>query len=393
MPGADLLEVATSGLVGLLALLAVIGCAVTFAALASVARYGRRPSAPALLAYPSVTVLKPLYGEEPGLSDNLASFCDQDYPAPVEVVFGLQRADDPALAVARAVAARHPQARVRIVVDERRWGQNGKVSNLINMERAGGHDVVVLADSDMRVGRDYLRQVAAALGTPGVGLVTCLYRGAALPSLWSRLTAIGIDISFLPNVILGLTLGLAKPCFGSTIALRRDTLRRIGGFAAFRDVLADDNAMGQAVRRLGLAVAVPARPVLDHLCAATTARATFAQDLRWSRTIRSVDPGGFAGSIVTNPLPFAAIAWLFDGFGWRTLALLVVTLACRAALQQRMAQFTGAASHPLWLGPLRDCWSFAVFVASFWPGSLDWRGHTFAVEADGTMAPPGHTGS
>ena len=380
------------GLALLFAVAAAVGCLYTLAALVAVRAYGRRAPAPAVAPpLPSVTILKPLYGDEPLLEANLSSFCAQDYAGAVEIVFGVQRADDPAAAVARAVMAAHPRLACRLVVDERRHGQNGKIANLINMEPAIRHEIVVLADSDMVVGPDYLGQVVDALCAPGVGLVTCLYRGVALPALWSRLSAAGIDGHFLPNVLVGLAVKRARPCFGSTIGLRRATLARIGGFAAFRDVLADDNAMGEAVRALGLAVAVPARPVLGHVCTARTARALLRQDLRWSRTIRALDPAGFAGSIVTNPLPLATIALALGGFRPALLALLAATLACRLALQLGVRQFAGATA-PVWLGPLRDLVTFAIFVASFWPASLEWRGHSFAVQADGTMAPPDQTG-
>lgn len=385
MSAADLLAVAAAGLAGLFSLLGLVGCFVTIATLVAVGRYARRPDAPALPAYPAVTILKPLYGDEPGLEVSLASFCAQDYPAPVEVVFGVQRPDDPALAVARRVVARHRKVATRIVVDGRRHGANGKVSNLVNMAAAIRHELVVLADSDMRVAPDYLRKIAEALAVPGTGLVTCLYRGVPIGPLASRLTAAGIDFQFLPNVLFGLTLGLAKPCFGSTVALRGETLRAIGGFAAFADILADDNAIGQAVRGLGLRVAVPRRPVLDHLCTAQNLGAAIRQDLRWSRTIRAVDPGGFAGSIVTNPLPLALIGWLFGGFGLASGMLVLATLVCRGLLQHKVRMIAGA-STPLWLGPPRDCLSFAVFVASFRPGPVDWRNQKLAVDADGTLS-------
>ena len=115
----------------------------------------------------------------------------------------------------------------------------------------------MLADSDIVVEPDYLARVVAALGEPGVGLVTCLYRGLANAGSWSRLAAAAIDLHFLPSVLVGVTAGLAQPCFGSTIALRRETLEAIGGFAAFNDQLADDYAIGAAVRRLGLRSAIP----------------------------------------------------------------------------------------------------------------------------------------
>ncbi len=168
--------------------------------------------------------------------------------------------------------------------------------------------MIVLADSDMLVGRDYLDRVVAALERPGVGAVTCLYRGIAVPGIWSRLATQWIDFHFLPSVVVGMALGLAKPCFGSTIALRRDTLERIGGFMAFKDRLADDYAIGEAVRGLGLSVAVPRDLVLGHTCTAASFGALLRQELRWSRTIRSLDPAGFVGSAVTHPIAWATLA-------------------------------------------------------------------------------------
>ena len=170
--------------------------------------------------------MKPLYGDEPFLLRNLASFCAQDYAGPLEVVFGVGRADDAAVAVVDRLRAMFPSLALKLVADERRWGTNGKVSNLINMAEQARHPVIVLADSDMLVGRDYLDRVVAALERPGVGAVTCLYRGIAVPGIWSRLATQWIDLHFLPSVVVGMMLGLAKPCFGSTIALSRDTLER-----------------------------------------------------------------------------------------------------------------------------------------------------------------------
>ena len=297
----------------------------------------------------------------------------------------MQRPDDGALPAARQVMAAHPAVPIHLVIDETRNGENGKVSNLINMQRAIGNTIIVLADSDMWVHEDYLRRVVEALEVPGIGLVSLLYRGKSLPNFWSRLSTAGVDFHFLPNVIFGLTLGLAEPCFGSTIAMRRETFDRIGGFLPFKDVLADDYAIGQAVRGLGLGASVLKAPVLEHLCTDTTMRSFIGQELRWSRTIRSLDPVGFAGAIVTNPLPLAVFAWLFGGFSQDAGGILLLTLACRVALQVNLKPFAGATNRLGWLG-LRDFASFAIFVASFWPGSIDWRGRTYAVDAEGTLS-------
>src|SRR5262249_39352990 len=229
--------------------------------------------------------------------------------------------------------------------------------------------------SDTRVGPEYLSGVIETLQGPNVGLVTCLYRGAPVSGLWSRLSAMAIDQHFLPSVLVGLQLGLAKPCFGSTIALRRDTLDCIGGFEAFVGCLADDHAMGVAVRRLGYDVVMPPM-VIDHVCHEASFAELVTHELRWARTIRLVDPLGFACSVVTYPLPFALLTLLLapDSI---SLGVFAASLACRFAVQIQVYRVLGGGLGRLWWGPMRDLMSFAVFVASFWLGTVTWRGHRY----------------
>ena len=390
-------------LAALFGLLTLIGCLYTIAALIGLWRYARLPGAePA--SYPLVTVLKPLHGAEPRLYQNLASVFTQDYPGPIRRVFGVSEPADPAAAVVEQLRAAFPSAALRLVTDTRRHGRNGKVSNLVNMsavawpasDGAGAapevDEVVVVSDSDMLVEPDYLTRVVGALQQPGVGGVTCLYRGISLPNLWSRLATGWVDGQFLPNVILGLSLGLAKPCMGSTIAMRRETLERIGGFAAFKDLLADDYEIGAAIRRLGLAVSVPPWPVLGHTSAATSLGSVLKQELRWSRTIKTVDFAGFAGSVVTHVVPFALLTAVFDGFRPRDWALLALVLMLRSSLLLQVKRFVRKDTADLSLALPRDLLSFAVFIASFWPGSIEWRGHRFGVRSDGIMTAPDDTG-
>jgi ceramide glucosyltransferase len=354
---------------------------------------GASSPTPASGPRPGVSLLKPLHGDEPDLHRNLRSACLQRYSGPFEVVFGVASPGDGAVAKVERLKSEFPDLDLRLVVDDRRHGTNGKVSNLANMAETARHPVIVFADSDMLVGPDYIDRVVAALEPAEVGAVTCLYRGVAVPNLWSRLAVGWIDHHFLPNVVVGLALGLAKPCFGSTIALRRDTLERIGGFLAFKDRLADDYAVGEAVRGLGLDVAVPRDLVLGHTCTADSFGALMRQELRWSRTIRSVDPAGFLGSIVTHPVPLATLAVLSSGFAAAALAMLGVAVTSRLLLQIIVNRAFNTGTNGLILGPVRDYAAFLVFLLGFWPGSIDWRGERFALQHDGSMTAPDKAGS
>ncbi|MEE3624623.1 bacteriohopanetetrol glucosamine biosynthesis glycosyltransferase HpnI [Nitrospirillum sp. BR 11752] len=345
---------------------------------------------------PAVTVLKPLHGAEPGLADRLRQLATQDYGGPVQVVCGVQAVDDPAIAIVNALMRELDAAggavRFDLIVDGTRHGANAKISNVINMMTVARHDVLVLADSDIAVAPDYLAQVVGALSRPGVGLVTCLYRGEPVDpaSFWQDQAARAVDHHFLPNVLVGLRLGMAKPCFGSTIALTAETLDRIGGFMAFRDILADDHAMGMAVRALGLAVAVPPF-VVGHLAPESSLAAVLNHELRWARTIRGLDPGGYAGSAVTHPVPLAVLGAIFAGWHAWSLLLLGLAVAARLVLLVTIdARITR--SRPRWPGLIRDVLSFLVFVASFGIRQVSWRGQRFSVKSDGTMVPVGENG-
>jgi ceramide glucosyltransferase len=367
---------------------ALLGCIYALFAIWAVRSFARSPGAAALVNFPPVTILKPLHGTEPDLYARLASFCRQDYPAPVQVVFGVADPGDPAVAVVRDLIANFPDRDLALVISSRRHGANAKVSNLVNMHGEARHEVLVISDSDIVVPRDYLKLVVAALGEPGVGLVTCLYRGAATAGIWSRLAAAAIDYHFLPNVLVGLKLGLAAPCFGSTIATTKTTLAKFGGLQSVADRLADDYALGSSVRRAGLKVAIPPL-VVTHVCAERSMRDLVLHEIRWARTIRSVDSVGFTGLVITQAFPLALLGMALGvaPVGLTPAALLVpATLLCRYALAAELRRTFSLLDSYFWLGPIRDLLSFVVFIASFFGRRLEWRGHRYALAADKTLA-------
>jgi ceramide glucosyltransferase len=367
---------------------ALLGCVYALIAAWVVRSFARSATTPPATSYPPVTILKPLHGLEPNLYANLASFCVQDYPSPVQIVFGVADAADPAIGVVRKLKADFPETEMTLTINGGRHGTNAKVSNLINMVANARHDVLVVSDSDIIAERDYLKNIAAELDRPGVGLVTCLYRGLAetgsATRAWARLGAAAIDYHLLPGVLVGLKFGLATPCFGPTMALRKETLDSIGGFESIADQLADDYVLGALVRRTGLTVAIPAATV-THVCTERSAREFFQHELRWARTIRSVDPLGYAGLIVTHALPLALLGTLLGGLTPASF-IVIVALACRFALQFELDRAFNLRSDVFWAGPVRDALSFAVFVASFFGRSVEWRGHRYTLRPDNTLA-------
>jgi ceramide glucosyltransferase len=350
-----------------------------------VARVLSRAPGPAPDPLPAVTVLKPLHGDEPSLEDALASFLAQNYAAPVQIVFGLQDEADPARAVVARLKANFPNRDIAIVINPQRHGTNRKVSNLINMMGAAKHDVLVLADSDIHVPSDYLATVVAALARPGAGAVSCLYTGKGVAGAWSRFAAMAINYHFLPNAALGIASGLAHPCFGSTIALSRETLGAMGGFAAFADYLADDYEIGRAVRAAGKSIAYPPLTV-THGSTETGPGALMAHELRWARTIRVIDPVGHWGSIVTHAFALGLIGAALLGFTPLSCVVLAAILAARLFLKARIDHIVGESAGPFWLLPARDVLSFGLFAASLFGTAVEWRGARLRVDERGAMS-------
>lgn len=358
------------------------GCTYLWLAYLAVRRLVARPR-PRAPDGPPVTVLKPLCGEDPGLYDNLRSFCRQDYPA-WQIVFGLQDPGDDAIPAVRRLAAEFPAVDIDLVVDGRRRGGNLKVANLQNMLPAARHACLVLADSDMRVAPDYLAEVTGALHDPAVGLVTCLYRGIPAGGLWSVLACLHVNHGFLPQAAVGEVLGAGAGCFGATIALRRDTLEAIGGLAVIADALADDHALGAAVRQLGKRIELSPH-LVDNFILEPGLGALFRHELRWARTIRLIAPAGFLGSVVTHPVVLAAAAMALGVLPTAAPVLLAVALASRLATVRLVDRVLRLPPSPLWLLPVRDLLSFVVFIASFFTRTVAWRDRTFRIGPDGQL--------
>jgi ceramide glucosyltransferase len=345
-----------------------------------------------------ISVLKPLYGAEPLLEEALATICRQAYPV-WQIVFGVQDRADPAVRVVERLRTQFPESDMSLVIDPTRHGRNLKVGNLINMLPAARHDILVIADSDVHVRPDYLARLAEALSRPRIGLVTTLYAGLpAWSNIVTRLGAAQITYGFLPGALLARAMG-RQDCLGATMCLRRADLDRIGGLRALIDHLADDNVLGRRIRGLGLDVA------LAHTVPLTTvpevrAGVLFRHELRWARTIRALEPAGFAASILQYSLFWAFLTIVAAGASLWSLGLFACVWIMRAAaglridgalaprwggdqgmhrgraLGQGRDDPTGLAfSCPVWLLPLRDVLSVAVMLASYAGRRVDWRGH------------------
>jgi ceramide glucosyltransferase len=176
---------------------------------------------------------------------------------------------------------------------------------------------------------------------------------------------------------------MAAPCFGSTTALRLGDLRAIGGFKAFSNVLADDYAIGAALRAKGLEVAIPSF-LVGHSCGETSFAELWQHEVRWARTIRTVDPWGHLGSAITHPFAFALLAAAI-GAPAPGLALAFLAIVCRVVLLHITARNHDLPSPDYWLVPFRDLLAFVTFAWSFCGHDLTWRGERYHELRDGAL--------
>ena len=362
-------------------LAAIASLGYTAAAIAASVHFGRRERE-ASDAQPPVTLLVPLHGAEPLLEENLRAFAEQDYPN-VQLVLGVARADDPALPIAQRVAAALPERRIDIDVGEVAGARNPKLANVLSMMRLVRNATLILADSDTRVDRDYVRAVTAPLAQPEIGAVTCLFAGVPDGTFAARLGAMFMNEQFIPAALVDRMLGPLRHCFGPTNAFRAAVLESIGGFDALAPHLADDFMLGHKIAERGLRVVI-SKYVIRTMVSDSTLQVLWDHELRWHRTIRGLQPLGYAGLFLTFPVPLALLAFVIARRRVPAGTLLATAVLARIALQRVAAHALGVPPAALWMIPARDAFGLAVWARGLTGHNVRWRGAPLQM-ADGDL--------
>jgi ceramide glucosyltransferase len=335
---------------------------------------------------PTITILKPICGSDNETYTNLASFCQQDYPN-YQIIFGVRDPLDSAIDVIKQIINDFPQLDIQLVVSERIFGTNLKVSNLANAYTKAKHEILLLTDSDIRVGKDYLQRVIQPLQDESVGVVTCLYR--SLAEGWvTNLEAIGTACDFHAGVLVGSQLeGGIKYAFGSTILIRKQVLENIGGFEAIADYLADDFQLGYLPAQAGYKV-VLSDYIVEHVLYRDTLANAIKQQTRWMRCVRVSRPWGYLGLVFTFGVVSSLLLLIFSNASILSWEILCITWIMRLL----MAWVIGvqilndlAARKYLLLVPLRDIITFVIWCYGFFGNIIDWRGQRMRLTKEGKL--------
>jgi len=386
--------------------LTVAGMGYFLAAMVAARVFLRARRAPLAAFFPGVSILKSLNGLDPGMIDAFRSHCRQIYSGDVELLFGVSSLTDPAAAVVEQLIKEFPAQSIQLIRCPTRLGTNGKVSTLVQLATHARYNFLLIGDSDITVSPRYLERIMAHFAPPPdksfpaldrgkarkeVGLVTALYRGCAHRTLPSRLEALGIATDFQAGVLLskmiegGLHFGL-----GSTLAVSRKALDKIGGLLPLVDHLADDYELGARIARTGYRVALSAE-VVETAIPAYSWRGFADHQLRWARTIRDARPWGYAGLLFTHGLALALLNVLASGLSPLSLWLLGLSLLLRLALAMTVGtEVLGDRQvlPNLWLLPLRDLVAMSIWAAGFAGNTIVWRGERFLVKG-GKIEPIG----
>jgi ceramide glucosyltransferase len=336
---------------------------------------------------PPASILKPVRGLDREAYENFASFCRLDYPQ-YEILFCVSDADDPAAQVIERLQRDFPERRIRLLVGAPEIGASRKVNKMCRLASEAAYGLLVISDSDVRVGPSYLRDVATPFADPSVGAVTAFFRSSIAGGFGAMLDAAGSAVEFATNALLAQRMEGIRFTLGATMATTKDRLAEIGGFEALVNHYVDDFELGNRIAGRGHRVEFARTPVC--LVYPRESLGEFLQhELRWTIGLRNVRPAGHAAMLFTFGLPWTVLAAVAAPTTGLAAAYVCAYLGLRFAVYLTLGVWgleDRVVRRYWWLAPLRDAANFSVWVASFFSNRIRWRGVEFRVK-EGLLIP------
>jgi ceramide glucosyltransferase len=336
-----------------------------------------------------LTVLKPIKGLEEELEQNLRSFFEQDYPAPLQLVFSSTEPGDPGIALARRIADEYPAVESRFVLSDPSFGTNPKVSNLAGALRAAAHDLVLQTDANVRLRPGYLRALVDEWQAIGASMLGALIAARGERSLGAVLDNIQITSFTTPGICLADRLVGITCVLGKSMLFRRSELESLGGLALVKDVLAEDYVLGQTYAQAGKRVALSSLAV-DNINVAAPVSRFLSRHSRWLKMRVVVHLGGFVADLISNATFFSFLAWLLSGFqpelGVLYVAVVVYKVALDRQLMKRLRGEPLALRHALCM-PLRDLVLPCIWLYASVSRTTEWRGERFRLSRGSLLTP------
>ena len=373
----------------ILAVLALLSLALVLWQWLAAARFPLHRRAADLSFAPPVSLLKPLKGSDTTTAESLQSWFRQDYAGPVQILFGIADANDPAGPIVRELIEKNPGRDAQLVVCAESLGPSGKVSTLAQLERLAKHDLILVSDADVRVPPDFLANVVAPLRDPRTGLVNCFYRLANPATAAMHCEAVAVNTDFWSQVLQSTSLKPLDFALGAVMLTRRKGLAQIGGFTALANCLADDYQLGHRIAQNGHRIAL-CPVVVECWNPPMDWRGVWKHQLRWARTIRVSQPVPYFFSLLSNATLWPLL-WLIASLALSKPFWIPFAAAClliRIILAQNLQRrFTSGNSRlaPPWLVPVKDLLQAAVWAGAFLGNTVEWHGRRIKLRRDGTL--------
>ncbi len=334
-----------------------------------------------------VSILKPLKGLDDGLFDNLESFCTLDYPQ-YEIVFALQNRNDPACKVAEKIKDKYPRRDISIVVEYCDEGLNPKVNNLIPAYRRAKYNLLLISDSNVRVEKNYLKAIAAHMEDPSVGLVSNMIKGVGGRSFGAVLENLHLN-SFIVGSVCFLDKYLRLPCvIGKSMLMRKGDLEAMGGFAAVKDLLAEDYIIGERMHKAGRKV-VLSNHVIRNVNEYWEVKKFFNRHTRWGKLRWHIGGAKYLPELIGNAVFIACLPLTFSPITGMSLLLAAMVSSIKIARDYYIGKRLGTGMNPLLylLVPVKDLLIGCIWFVPLLSNRVAWRGNKYLIGRDSRLFP------
>jgi len=347
---------------------------------------------------PPLSILKPLRGIDDNLFDNLASFCTQDYPE-YEVLFALQDRNDAAYKVACKVQEKYPDRDITIVVERCNVGLNPKINNLIPAYRKSRHPYILISDSNVLVGPDYLREIASHTKDADVGLVSSLIRGVGGRTFGAILENLHLN-SFIIGSVSFLDRFLGMSCvIGKSMLMKKSDFEALGGFPAFKDILAEDFIIGREMSRAGKKVAL-SNYLINNVNEYWDVKRFLNRHTRWGKLRWRIGGLKYFSEILANPIFVASLPILFTGPSRMTLSFAALVSLVKMfadsfmgrSIRTQVPAASGTNSLQYVLVPIKDIIIGLVWFVPIVSATVVWRGNRYRIGRDSRLSPMPESG-
>jgi len=357
-------------------------------------RKRREQSAPADFL-PSLSVLKPLHGTEPGMERNLETFFEQDYPD-FELLFCARFDTDEGLRLAKSVGQRYPHVNAQYVTcgDPMPKFHNAKVYSLAKLDSVAKNDLYITSDADVRVEKNYLQRMVQTLKDPHNGLASCVYLGTAHEHAGfpSQLDAVGKSVEMTSGVLVADMIEGTKFALGATMATRRKSFQDVGGFNELGQFYADDFVLGNRLAAQGTGVLL-ATHIIRLMVQDSPFWLSFRNQLRWMQSTRRSRPWGHLGTGLTFAMPYGLLGLLWGllsghpllGLAW--LGAMVVNRWLQAGAILTVLGDPDRVYSGL-IYPLRDVLGSILWLASYGGENFYYRGKVYKLKEGGRVESP-----